>query len=107
MVLILARQAINIKSNNNTNIILGNYECGYALGLIVNLSGILFPADYTSIEDLRIKVLERLKNYEAKDKREENLIHMLEEYKADDTLDVQVGELINMGLGEKKPWVNG
>lgn len=104
MVPILARQAVNIKSQYDTNIILGNYECGYALGLIVNLSGILFPADYTSIEDLRLKVLELLKEYEPKDEREKNLIHMLEEYKADDNLDEQVGELINMGLGEKSPW---
>ena len=105
MVPILAKQAINIKSKYKTNIILGNYECGYALGLIVNLSGILFPGDYTSMEDLRIKVLALLENYTPKDEREENLIHMLKEYKADDNLDSQVGELINMGLGEKKPWV--
>ncbi len=104
MVPILAKQAVQIKSRSRTNIILGNYECGYALGLIVNLSGVLFPADYTSIEDLRVKVLALLENYEPKDEREENLIHMLEEYKADDNLDEQVGELINMGLGEKNPW---
>lgn len=103
MVPILARQAINIKCKSKTNLILGNYECGYALGLIVNLSGIIFPADYISIEDLRRKVLELLKDYTPKDEKEENLIHMLEEYKADDNLDSQVGELINMGLGEKHP----
>ena len=77
MVPILARQAINIKCKSKTNLILGNYECGYALGLIVRLSGIIFPADYTSIEDLRVKVLERLKDYAPKDEREENLINML------------------------------
>lgn len=104
MVPILAKQAINIKCKHKANIILGNYECGYALGLIVNLSGIIFPADYTSIEDLRVKVLALLENYAPKDEKEENLIHMLKEYKADNNLDSQVGELINMGLGEKKPW---
>ncbi|MBQ6887621.1 MAG: DUF3837 domain-containing protein [Lachnospiraceae bacterium] len=104
MVPILAKQAINIKSKHKTNILLGNYECGYALGLIVNLSGILFPADYTDIEDLRIKVLKLLENYMPKDEREENLIHMLREYKADDNLDEQVKEMINMGIEEKKPW---
>lgn len=104
MVLMLARQAINIKCKNKTNLILGNYECGYGLGLIVNLSGIIFPADYTNIEELRIKVLDLLSDYHPKDEREENLIHMLKAYKADDYLDSQVGELINIGLGEKNPW---
>lgn len=105
MVPILARQAINIKCKNKTNMILGNYECGYGLGLIVNLSGIIFPADYSSVEELRVRVLELLKDYPPKDEREENLIGMLKAYKADENLDSQVGELINMGLGEKNPWV--
>lgn len=104
MVPILARQAIIIKCKSDTNIILGNYECGYALGLIVNLSGILFPADYVSVEDLRLKILAGLENYKPEVQQEKRLIHMLKEYKADDTLDEQVGELINMGLGEKNPW---
>lgn len=104
MVPILARQAIIIKCKSDTNIILGNYECGYALGLLVNVSGILFPADYTSVEDLRLKVLEGVKNYTPQEEREKRLLHMLQEYKADDVLDEQVRELINMGLGEKRVW---
>lgn len=105
MIPILAKQAISIKCKYKTNIILGNYECGYALGLIVNLSGNDFPKEYTSIENLRLQVLTLLENYIPKDEREENLIHMLKEYKADDTLDSQVEELIRMGLDEKNPWV--
>ena len=53
MVPSLARQAVIIKSGNNTSVITGNYDLSYALGLIVNQSGILFPGDYSNLQDLQ------------------------------------------------------
>lgn len=104
MVPILARQAVIIKSVHNTSIMLGNYECAYALGLLIKISGMQQPQEYENLEELRLHVLAGLKEYVPQNEREENLIHMLQFYKADKTMDGQVAELLNMGLSETNPW---
>jgi hypothetical protein len=104
MVPSLARQAIIIKCKNDTSVITGNYELAYALGFIVNQTGILFPGDYENMKDLQIKVMAALENRELTDERLQRLHHMLQYYKPTDDWDEQMGELINMGLGEQYPW---
>lgn len=104
MVPSLARQAVIIKCNNDTSVITGNYELAYALGLMVNQTGIIFPGDYTSMKDLHEKVMQALEGKELEDERLKRLHHMLKYYHPTDDLDAQMGELINMGLGEKYPW---
>jgi hypothetical protein len=104
MVPSLARQAIIIKCKNDTSVITGNYELAYALGFIVNQTGILFPGDYEDMKDLQEKVLAALEGKELEDERLGRLCHMLQHYKPTDGMDEQMGELINMGLGEKYPW---
>jgi hypothetical protein len=104
MVPSLARQAIIIKCKNDTSVITGNYELAYALGLIVNQTGIIFPGDYENMKDLQEKVLAALEGKELEDERLGRLLRMLQHYKPLDGMDEQMGELINMGLGEKHPW---
>jgi hypothetical protein len=104
MVPSLARQAIIIKCKNDTSVITGNYELAYALGFIVNQTGILFPGDYEDMKDLQEKVLAALEGKELEDERLGRLLRMLQHYKPTDGMDEQMGELINMGLGEKYPW---
>lgn len=104
MVPSLARQAVIIKCNNDTSVITGNYELAYSLGLMVNQTGILFPGDYTNMIDLHEKVMRALDGKELEDERVKRLYHMLKYYHPTDDFDEQMGELINMGLGEKYPW---
>lgn len=104
MVPLLARQAVIIKCNNDTSVITGNYELAYSLGLMVNQTGILFPGDYVNMKDLHEKVMQALEGKEPEDDRLKRLYHMLKYYHPTDDFDEQMGELINMGLGEKYPW---
>lgn len=104
MVPSLARQAVIIKSGNNTSVITGNYELSYALGFIVNQTGILFPGDYVNLRDLQGKVLEEVEGKKTEDEKLEHLLRMVKLYNPTDEFDEQMGELINMGLGEKYPW---
>lgn len=104
MIPLLARQAIIIKCKNDTSILTGNYEMAYAIGLIVNLTGIIFPGDYENMKDLHDKTLQALEGKEPHDERQKNLIQMLRRYHPTDDFDEQMGELINMGLSEKYPW---
>jgi hypothetical protein len=56
------------------------------------------------MKDLQIKVMAALENRELTDERLQRLYHMLQYYKPTDDWDEQMGELINMGLGEQYPW---
>ena len=104
MVPSLARQAVIIKSGNNTSVITGNYELSYALGLIVNQTGILFPGDYSNLQDLQNKVLAAVEGKKIEDEKLEHLLRMVRLYNPTDEFDEQMSELINMGLGEKYLW---
>ncbi|MBO5293249.1 MAG: DUF3837 domain-containing protein [Lachnospiraceae bacterium] len=100
----LARQAVIIKSRWNTSTMTGNYEMGYAVGVLTKVSGVLYPADFSSPAQLKEKMLELLENYEPGNEHESNTIQMLKYYEPDETMDEQFFEMINMGLSEKTPW---
>lgn len=71
MVASLARQAVIIKSGNDTSILTGNYELAYALGFLANQLGISLSESDVDIQDLHGKMVEELKNRtleEEKDK---------------------------------------
>ncbi|MDD6810428.1 MAG: DUF3837 family protein [Lachnospiraceae bacterium] len=104
MVPSLARQAVIIKSGNNTSVLTGNYELAYALGLLVNQTGVLFPGDYSDLQDLQKKVLKEVEDKKIEDEKLEHLLRMVKLYNPAEGFDGQMGELINMGLGEKYPW---
>ena len=104
MVPILAKESVIIKSANPTAILLGNYEIGYAAGLMVNLADQTFPESYHNMRELVDQVLELLKDYSPKDNREENILNMMKECKTPDLWDDQVQEMILMGLHETDYW---
>ena len=52
MVASLARQAVIIKSGNDTSILTGNYELAYALGFLANQLGISLSESDVDIQDL-------------------------------------------------------
>ena len=108
MVPVLARMAVIIKADHDTNVIAGNYEMAYICGLLRKLSGTL-PQDgtaeaYETPEAMQEEALRALDGYRAQDAREENLLRMLRAYKPESIYDDQVRELYRMGLEESRPW---
>ena len=104
MVTSLARQAVIIKSGNDTSILTGNYELAYALGFLANQTGISIPEGDVEIRDLQERILEELKNKTAEDERMRRLLRMVRLYNPDPVWDAQMAELLRLGLSEKCPW---
>ena len=100
----LARQAVIIKSGHDTSTMTGNYEMGYAIGVLTKVSGLQYPAEFQSAEELRKKFMNLLVTYMPQNDREANSMRMLRYYEADETMDEQFFEMINFGLSEKTPW---
>lgn len=99
----LARMSVVIKSQHKTSVMTGNYELGYACGLLCRLAKVPTP-QWESPVALQEKTMESLENYQPADEREENVIHMLKYYHPDDTNDEQVRELFEWGLSEQHVW---
>lgn len=104
MVTSLARQAVIIKSGNDTSILTGNYELSYALGFLANQTGISIPEGDVELRDLKEKILEELKNKTVEDERMKRLLRMVRLYNPDSAQDEQMKELLKAGLEEKCPW---
>lgn len=103
MVPVLARMAVIIKADHDTNVITGNYEMAYICGLLCRFSGAA-PGNYENPEAMQEGTLAMLEGYRPQDARKENLIRMLRAYKPETVYDEQVRELYRMGLEENRPW---
>jgi len=99
----LARMAVIIKSQHKTSVMTGNYELGYACGLMSKLSDRKIP-EWESAKQLHELALSVLEGYEPKEDREKNVLKMLRFYLPDDTVDEQVRELYEWGLKETNVW---
>ena len=104
MVPILAKQAVIIKCTLHSGILVSNYECAYAMGILAKLAGVSLPQESTPLSESLVKLLETAGAYQASDEKEEQLITMLQGYKPDETMDKQVMELLRMGYEEEQLW---
>lgn len=107
MVPVLARMAVIIKADHDTNVITGNYEMAYICGLLEKLFGKIPGASagiYETPEAMQEGTLATLKGWQPQDAREQNLLRMLRAYKPEAMYDEQVQELYRMGLEETRPW---
>lgn len=103
MVLELARMSIIIKSQHKTSVMTGNYELGYACGLLSKLAGVsVLP--WETPRQLQEQTMTALAQYVPANEREENVIHMLKYYHPDDTNDEQVKQLLTWGMTEEHVW---
>ncbi len=103
MVTSIARQSVIIKCNQQTSVLLGNYEFYYLAGLMKKLFN--FPIT----EDMEPEILfetiqENLKNVNPKDERESYLVKLIEFYKPLEVYDEQTKELFRWGEHEDKLW---
>lgn len=104
MVTSLARQAVIIKSGNDTSIITGNYELAYALGFLANQMGISVSESDVEPRNLQERILDEFKNKAVEDEKIKRLLRMVRLYNPDPAWDEQMQELLHIGLVEKYPW---
>ena len=100
----LARQAVIIKSKNNTSVILGNYECAYALGIMSQAAGLPEDATYIDMTLWHKDVMEELAGFAPQNENQAQVLRMLELLEPDGEMDDQVKELYKMGYHEQRPW---
>ena len=103
MVTSIARQSVIIKCNQQTSVLLGNYEFYYLAGLLKRLFDFPLSEDMDP-ETLSVTIKENLKKAEPKDEKEAYLIKLVEFYKPLDTYDEQMKELFRWGATEEKLW---
>lgn len=104
MVTSLARQAVIIKSGNDTSILTGNYELAYALGFLANQMGISLSESDVDIQSLHGKIVEELINRTLEDEKIKRLFRMVRLYNPTAEWDAQMQELLHAGLMEKYSW---
>ena len=104
MVQSLARDAVIRKTQRDVNIITGNYEAAYGIGLLLHRLQVDVPDGTHTIAELKALLFEHLEDHRASDEREKILTDMLREYKPSEVWDEDVEALFAWGLGDDKPW---
>jgi len=104
MVVSIARQAVIIKSQTGNSILLGNYECAYAIGLLSQAAGIPEDENFSDMREWYGSVVEQLGEFSSEDVRLMEVFRILKNYEPDAEVDVQMKELYRMGFWEKRMW---
>lgn len=103
MVISIARQSVIIKCNQQTSVLLGNYEFYYLAGLMKKL----FNLDLTeelNPEEMFVKIQENIENLQPQNEKEEYLIKLFLVYKPLKEYDEQMKELFRWGETEEYLW---
>lgn len=96
----IARTAVIRKTKKDVNIMTGNYEAAYAIGLLSMLSGVSVDSAEKSIANMKDRLLAGLEAYTSKSEEEKILIQMLKHYKPSAVWDEDVETLYQMGRKE-------
>lgn len=102
MVLLLAKQAVQIKCGFENARMTGNYELAYALGILTAAAGIEKVTEYESMIDLKKKILDRTDTFSTEEPRLKKMIELLQDYEPSDVFDEQMMELYDLGVSDKK-----
>ncbi len=103
MVPSIARQSVIIKCNQQTSVLLGNYEFYYLAGLMKNL----FDLDLSEELEPQImveKIHASMGAIEPKDEKEAYLLTLVKNFKPVETYDEQMKELFLWGAAEENLW---
>ncbi len=104
MVTSIARQSVIIKSKTGNSILLGNYECGYCLGLFSKAAGIPEDDSYQDMVSWHEQVMSQMEGFTSEDKQLMEILRITREYEPTSFVDDQVRELYHMGLSENRMW---
>ncbi len=103
MVTSIARQSVIIKCQQQTSILIGNYEMYYLAGLMKKIYGL--DLDKTDApKELFAKIQKALPKLKPSDEREGYLLKLIEFYKPLPEYDSQMAELFEWGANEKQLW---
>lgn len=103
MVPSIARQSVIIKCNQQTSVLLGNYEFYYLAGLMKKLFELDIKEDMQPVELLEA-IQSRLEGLSPSNSQEEYLLKLARNFKPGETVDEQMKELFRWGATEEKPW---
>ena len=103
MVPSIARQSVIIKCNQQTSVLLGNYEFYYLGGLMKKLFSLDLNEDMQPFELLE-GVQSKLDELTPNNPQEEYLIKLARNFKPGETVDEQMKELFRWGATEEKTW---
>lgn len=96
----IARGAVIRKTQKDVNIITGNYEAAFAIGLLCKLCKGSVDDSEQDVKAMQTQVLEQLAGYEPQNDREKVLIRMLKDYKPSSVWDEDVKAMFQRGLSE-------
>lgn len=103
MVPSIARQSVIIKCNQQTSVLLGNYEFYYLAGLLKKLFDFPLSEDMEP-ETMAATITENLSKAVPKDEKEKYLIKMVEFFRPLELYDEQTKELFRWGANEECLW---
>ena len=103
MVPSIARQSVIIKCNQQTSVLLGNYEFYYVAGLTKKLFGFDLSEDMESNVMLE-KIQAQKESAHPSNPQEEYLLKLLSNYKPLEEYNEQTKELFRWGETEEHPW---
>ncbi len=103
MVPSIARQSVIIKCNQQTSVLLGNYEFYYLGGLMKKLFALDLNENMQPLELLE-GVQSKLDSLTPQNLQEEYLIKLARNFKPGENLDEQMQELFRWGATEERPW---
>lgn len=103
MVPSIARQSVIIKCNQQSSVLLGNYEFFYLAGLMKKLYNLDLNEEMQPMELLE-GVQSKLDSLNANTPQEEHLIKMARNFKPDEKVDEEMKELFRWGATEENLW---
>lgn len=103
MVPSIARQSVIIKCNQQTSVLLGNYEFYYVAGLTKKLFGFDLSEDMEPNAMLE-KIQIQKEGAKPSNPQEEYLLKLLANYKPLEEHNEQTKELFRWGATEEYPW---
>ena len=103
MVTSIARQSVIIKCNQQSSVLLGNYEFYYLAGLLKKIYNLDLNEDMQPQEMLD-KIQANLGQLAPQDEKEAYLIKLVSVFKVEEKYDDQMKELFRWGATEEKMW---
>lgn len=104
MVTSIARQSVIIKSKTGNSILLGNYECGYALGLLSKAAGLEESDSFDDMRQWYEHVMSQLTDFTSPDECLTEVLRITKNYEPEPDVDEQMKQLYRMGYSETRMW---
>lgn len=104
MIIELVEEAVEIKLHfeNFTGILQSDYELGYALGRMMRILDMEEEKEPFELASVKEKVEAQMKQYEAKDYIEKNLIRLIDIYRIQNQKGDEVFKLYHMGYRKQE-----